>query len=84
MTLIADFLAGSILTLILPVAMLIALVVWYLLFLKRVPEPTVEDGAAAATPGPGAAPASAADLGSVTPATAPNPGPTTPGGGPPA
>jgi hypothetical protein len=81
MTLIADFLAGSILTLILPVALLIALVWWYLLFLRRVPEPTVEKGAAAASPGPGAAPATAADLGSVAPATAPNPGPTAPGGG---
>jgi hypothetical protein len=84
MTLIADFLAGSILTLILPVAMLIALVWWYLLFLRRVPEPTAEDGAAAADPGPDAAPATAADLGSVAPASAANPRPGAPGGGRPA
>jgi hypothetical protein len=83
MTLIADFLAGSILTLILPVALLVALVWWYLMFLRRVPETTVEEGGAAAHPGPGAAPAEAADLGSVAPASAPNPGPTAPGGGPP-
>ena len=38
MTLIADFLAGSLMTLLLPVALLIALVAWYLLFLRKVPE----------------------------------------------
>jgi hypothetical protein len=81
MTLIADFLAGSILTLILPVALLIALVWWYLMFLRRVPETTVDEGGAAAHPGQGAAPAEAADLGSVTPASAPNPAPGAPGEG---
>ena len=45
---IADFLAGALLTLLLPVALLIALVAWYWLFSSRVPE-TVD------TPGPGAA-----------------------------
>jgi hypothetical protein len=45
---IADFLAGALLTLLLPVALLIALVVWYWLFSVRVPD-TVD------TPGPGAA-----------------------------
>jgi hypothetical protein len=53
---IADFLAGALLTLLLPVALLIALVVWYWMFSARVPE--TADGAdtsttpAAAAPGP--------------------------------
>ncbi len=39
MTLIpATFLAGSLLTLLLPVGLLIALTVWYLKFVRRVPE----------------------------------------------
>lgn len=39
MTLIpATFLAGSLLSLLLPVGLLIALSVWYLLFVRRVPE----------------------------------------------
>jgi hypothetical protein len=37
---IAAFLAGSLLTLLLPVALLIALVVWYWLFSVRVPNTT--------------------------------------------
>ena len=69
MTLIADgFLAGSLLTLLLPVALLIALVYWYVKFIRKVPE-TAEGadaatGSAAANPGPAAA--------------APNPGPAAP------
>jgi len=53
---IADFLAGSLLTLLLPVALLIALVAWYWWFSARVPE--TADGrkgstaAAATNPGP--------------------------------
>jgi hypothetical protein len=39
MTLIASFLAGSLLTLLLPVLLLVALVAWYLIFLREVPEP---------------------------------------------
>jgi hypothetical protein len=39
MTLIASFLAGSLLSLLIPILLLIALVVWYLMFLRRVPEP---------------------------------------------
>ena len=51
----ADFLAGSLLTLLLPVALLIALVAWYWWFSARVPE--TADGrkastAAATNPGP--------------------------------
>ena len=59
---IATFLAGSLLTLLLPVALLIALVVWYWRFSARVPE-------TADAPGPGAAAA-------TPPAPAANPGPT--------
>jgi hypothetical protein len=54
---IADFLTGSLLTLLLPVALLIALVVWYLMFLRRVPEPAdgkeADRAPAAPNPGPG-------------------------------
>jgi hypothetical protein len=57
---IADaFLAGALLTLLLPVALLIALTVWYWLFSVRVPETADgrERGAdpAAANPGPSVA-----------------------------
>ena len=52
---IADFLAGALLTLLMPVALLIALVVWYWMFSARVPD--TADGAdtsktPAAAPGP--------------------------------
>lgn len=44
MTLIplATFLAGALLSLLLPIILLTALVVWYVMFLRRVPEPTEE------------------------------------------
>lgn len=45
MTVIASFLAGSLLSLLLPTIMLILLVLWYFLFLRRVTE-TAEDHAA--------------------------------------
>jgi hypothetical protein len=58
---IAAFLAGALLTILLPLGLLIALVVWYYLFSVRVPEtpdrgksrtePVAADPAAA-TPGP--------------------------------
>jgi hypothetical protein len=53
----AAFLAGSLLTLLLPIALLIALVVWYWQFSRRVPETgdSAEPGGAAAAgtnPGP--------------------------------
>jgi hypothetical protein len=51
---IATFTAGALLSLLLPVLLLIALVVWYLLFLRRVPEPS--DGSQAAASGPSATP----------------------------
>ena len=53
---IADFLAGALLTLLLPVTLLIALVAWYWIFSARVPEtgdgPDTSATPAAATPGP--------------------------------
>jgi len=53
---IAAFLAGALLTLLLPIALLIALVVWYWLFSVRVPETAegTEPGTppAEANPGP--------------------------------
>ncbi len=53
---IATFLAGSLLTLLLPVLLLIALVVWYWLFSRRVPETADQAGpgtkTAAANPAP--------------------------------
>jgi hypothetical protein len=64
MTLIpATFLAGALLSLLLPVGLLIALSVWYLLFVRRVPE-TADHQDAALSPSPPAAP--------VEPGGAPN------------
>ena len=53
---IATFLAGSLLTLLLPVALLIALVVWYVKFVRRVPgtDESAESGTPAAAPEPAA------------------------------
>lgn len=85
MTLIADgFLAGSLLSLLLPVALLIALVYWYVKFIRRVPETADErQGGAAATAsnaGPGVAPATASTTGV---ASASKPGSAEPGAVPP-
>jgi len=50
---IADsFLAGSLLTLLLPTLMLTALVVWYVGFVRRAPGPEEASEAAAPTPEP--------------------------------
>ena len=53
---IATFLAGSLLTLLLPVALLIALVVWYYMVSSRVPDtadgPETSATPAGANPGP--------------------------------
>ena len=38
---IASFLAGSLLSLLLPLAVLMALAVWYFLFFRRVPDPAL-------------------------------------------
>jgi hypothetical protein len=48
---IASFLAGALLSLLLPVLLLIALTVWYAMFLRRVPETSEPE-----LPGPPAAP----------------------------
>lgn len=57
---IASFLAGSLLSLLLPTLLLIALVVWYLGFLRRVPDtpepPDSGSRAAAPEPAPSASP----------------------------
>jgi hypothetical protein len=53
---VATFLAGSLLTLLLPVLLLIALVVWYWKVVERVPgpdEPAEPGSAPAANPAPG-------------------------------
>ncbi len=59
---VAAFLAGALLTLLLPVALLIALVVWYWKFSQRVPETADQAGpdttVAAATASPLQNPAS--------------------------
>ena len=53
MPLIASFLAGALLSLLLPVFLLVALVFWYMLFIRRVPDlPTGASRAAAAAPDP--------------------------------
>ena len=51
---IASFLAGSLLTLLLPTLMLTALVVWYIRFVRRVPgtDEPAESGTPAAAPEP--------------------------------
>jgi hypothetical protein len=76
MTLIASsFLAGSILSLLIPTLLLTALIIWYVKFIQRVPDTTEGEKAAGATPNPGPTAASA---------SAPNPGPAAaPGGTPP-
>jgi hypothetical protein len=72
---IATFLAGSLLTLLLPIALLIALVVWYWRFSSRVPETAEGPGtgtSAAAPPAPAQAPANAGP--NVTESLPPEPG----------
>jgi hypothetical protein len=49
---IAGFLAGSLLTLLLPIGLLISLTVWYVKFVRRVPGPEATGG----TEGPDTAP----------------------------
>lgn len=49
---IAAFLAGALLTLLLPVALLIGLVVWYWIFVARVPGPPEPNDAASREPAP--------------------------------
>jgi hypothetical protein len=70
---IATFLAGSLLTLLLPVALLIALVVWYWRFSVRVPETAARPGPATTAAAP-RAPAAANPGPSVTENLPPEPG----------
>jgi hypothetical protein len=79
---IATFLAGSLLTLLLPVALLLALVVWYWMFSVRVPE--TADGAEAATPPPVSDPALTTPDPARTPASKTGPGTGASGTSPPA
>lgn len=46
----ASFLAGALLSLLLPVALLISLAVWHVLFIKRVPETAEAEKPGLATP----------------------------------
>jgi hypothetical protein len=69
---IASFLAGSLLTLLIPAIMLTLLVVWYTLFIRRVPETT--KGEKPGLPDPAILPdAAAPESSSTAPA-----GPTSP------
>jgi hypothetical protein len=44
---IAAFLAGALLSLLLPISLLVAIVVWYTKFVRRVPEPEAPSAAEA-------------------------------------
>ncbi|HUA45655.1 MAG TPA: hypothetical protein VMA77_10530 [Solirubrobacteraceae bacterium] len=68
---IATFLAGSLLTILLPLALLIALVVWYWRFSSRVPETTEGPGTSAPPP---AAPTAPDPVPSVSESLPPEPG----------
>jgi hypothetical protein len=57
----ATFLAGSLLTLLLPVGILIALTVWYMMFVRRVPETGDGQEGAPRSPAPPADPAGVPD-----------------------
>lgn len=69
---IAVFLAGALLSLLLPVALLIALVVWYWIFSMRVPENDHGSTADGATAGVGAVPTPAAGAEAAIPDPRPN------------
>ncbi len=60
---IAAFLAGSLLSLLLPALLLIALVVWYVGFIKRAPGPG--DGSELASPAPDAGKSPAPETGAT-------------------
>ena len=70
---IATFLAGSLLTLLLPIALLIALVVWYWRFSSRVPETAEAPGTSTTAAAP-SAPAAANPGPNVTETLPPEPG----------
>lgn len=52
---IASFLAGALLSLLLPTLLLIALTVWYMLFLRRAPDPALNPARTDAEIAPAAA-----------------------------
>ncbi len=56
---IASFLAGSLLSILLPTIMLTVLVVWYLKFIRRVPDTDETREPPASATAPGAAPSAA-------------------------
>ncbi len=64
----ATFLAGSLLSLLLPVLLLIALAVWYMRVVRRMPEERVPGAGLENVPGPDAAPkgTAPADTGPTT------------------
>ena len=51
---IAAFLAGALLTLLLPIGLLISLTVWYVKFVRRVPGPEARSGTEGQETAPGA------------------------------
>lgn len=61
---IAAFLAGALLSLLLPTLLLTALVVWYTRFVKRAPGPA--DGSEPANPGPDAVKRDSPDAGATS------------------
>jgi hypothetical protein len=65
MTLIASFLTGSLLSLLIPICLLLALTAWYLMFLRRVPETSSGSDAVAPT-----------QPGQTTDVPVPDPGPS--------
>jgi hypothetical protein len=77
---IAAFLAGALLTLLLPVLLLIALVVWYWMVSVHVPDTPdgSEAGTAPAADNPAPAAANPAPAAAGTAAAADNPAPTAP------
>jgi hypothetical protein len=61
-----NFLAGSVLSLVMPVGLLIAIVVWYLVAVRRVPHDTPESSSV--LPGPEVVAAAAETVHEITPA----------------
>jgi hypothetical protein len=85
---VATYLAGSLLSLLLPTLMLIALVVWYVKFIRHVPE-TTTNGPGAGPPGttsdqaPGMTAADGRESGVQPMSTRPEPGASSEPGRPP-
>ncbi len=82
-----NFLAGSLITLLIPVSLVIALTIWYNLAARRVPADTPESSSALPAPEVVAAadPAAVAEITPVEPSRGPvepSPGPVEPSPGP--